>query len=160
MCSCSFRKATATTVGGHGPSTGAGSPCFSDYTSCPITHTVWLSPGAFLFSVVNPHGDPPCAFPLRSSDEPRAICEPKRVVPNVCCCCYLCSSFSVFARLRGGIRTHIRHRRPRGQLQRAPSPVVAHAKCAGGRRHENGTHRVPPRLRGRSGPVRHLRWLQ
>jgi hypothetical protein len=87
------------------------------------------------------------------------------VSPNVwcsmrCCCCYLCSSFSVFARLRGGVRTHIRHRRPRGQLQRAPSPVAAHAKCAGGRRHENGTHRVPPRLRGRSGPVRHLRWLQ
>ena len=114
--------------------------CFSHYTSCPVTHTAWLSPGAFLFSVVNPHGDPPCAFPLRSSDEPRAICEPKRVVLHVCCCCYLRSSFSQFVRLRGGIRTHIRHRRPRGELQRAPSQVLAQAKFAGGRRHENGTN--------------------
>ncbi len=36
------------------------------------------SPGAFLFSIINPHGDPPCAFPLRNNNDPRAICEAKR----------------------------------------------------------------------------------
>jgi hypothetical protein len=36
------------------------------------------SPGAFLFSIINPHGDPPCAFPLRNNNDSRAICEAKR----------------------------------------------------------------------------------